>query len=130
MNNNNNKPRPLTTTDINTAARRYNIKNFVGTFALDQIPIIKHRKYSDRTYHFVVNTQTHNLPGQHWIGVTIRNKTAYIFDPFGSPPSQLLIHYLKRRTTARNFQYNKKQLQPLGTVICGHLVIQHLLRHM
>ena len=98
---------------------------YLGTFALDKVPL--HFIRDAKLQHFIINTQTSNLPGQHWIAVTVcDNNKAYIFDSFGVPPPTLLINQLKRRGI-RKIYYNKRQVQNFGTLLCGQLALQHLL---
>jgi len=98
---------------------------YLGTFALDKVPL--HFIRDAKLQHFIINTQTSNLPGQHWIAVTVcDNNKAYIFDSFGVPPPTLLINQLKRRGIKRIY-YNKRQVQNFGTLLCGQLALRHLL---
>ena len=98
---------------------------YLGTFPLDKVPL--HFIKDAQLQHFIINTQTSNLPGQHWIAVTIyqRNK-AYIFDSFGIPPPTLLINQLKERGIEKIY-YSKRQIQEFDTTICGQLALNHLL---
>lgn len=97
---------------------------YLGTFPLDRVP---HHFIKDaKLVHFIINTQTSNLPGQHWVAVSICNNTAYIFDSFGQPPPALLVKQLKKRGITKIY-YSKKQVQPFNTIICGQLAIKHLL---
>jgi len=97
---------------------------YLGTFPLNWIPL----KLDKTTIlqHFIINTQTSNLPGQHWVAVTIQNNTAYIFDSFGSSPKPLLVRQLKDRGITKIY-YNQRQIQPYNSTICGQLSVKHLL---
>lgn len=100
------------------------IPNFIGVFSVDNIPKIKNKPPQK----FIVNNQTSNLPGQHWIGVTILSgNVAYVYDPFGLPPPRMLVYNLQRNMGIKNVVYNKKQVQKLSEQICGPLVLQHLI---
>lgn len=98
---------------------------YLGTFPLDKVPL---RFVKDALLqHFIINTHTSNLPGQHWIAVTVHNgKKAYIFDSFGIPPPRLLVTQLKQRGIVEIY-YTKRQVQAFDTLICGQLALKHLL---
>lgn len=97
---------------------------YLGTFALNGVPAKIDKTATLK--HFIINTQTSNLPGQHWVAVTIQNNTAYIFDSFGNPPKPLLVRQLKDQGITKIY-YNKRQIQPYNTTFCGQLAVKHLL---
>lgn len=98
---------------------------YLGTFPLDKVPL--HFIRNATLQHFVINTHTSNLHGQHWIAVTVHNNNkAYIFDSFGVPPPTLLVNQLQRRGITKIY-YSKHQVQPFNTEICGELALSHLL---
>lgn len=102
-------------------ARGIKHPNFIGVFPINKIPNI-----SNKPIHFVVNNQTANLPGQHWIGVgVLRDGSAYVYDPAGLPPPQLLVKELNKRGI-KKIIYNTKQDQVLGSKNCGQLVQKKL----
>jgi hypothetical protein len=49
-------------------------------------------KFKPNTYQ-VINTDTHDKPGVHWLGVYITKTRAYVFDSFGRSISHL-VHLL------------------------------------
>ena len=100
-----------------------NIPNFIGVFSIDNIPS---NIQQSSTFHFIVNNQTSNLPGQHWLGVSVMAHTAHIFDPLGLPPPRLLVYNLKRKLGIRHVSYNKRQEQQVWEQNCGPRVIAHL----
>ena len=54
--------------------------NFVGVFPLDKLP--PHLSKGDGS--FIVNSDTHNLPGEHWFAVSYKNGgIVKAFDPLG-----------------------------------------------
>lgn len=112
----------MNTLELNILGRA-NIKNFLGVFAADQKPSIKSRP----PFNFISNTQTKNLPGQHWVGVSVDwTRSAHIFDPLGFPPSRLLVKNL-RDMGVKNITYNSQQIQNVYDINCGELVLQHLM---
>ena len=71
--------------------------DFLGCFPLDKPPKAKGK--------YIINTQTHNLPGEHWIAVN----NGYMFDPFGYIyPNWLISHLLKQNIHP---SYNRKMYQ-------------------
>jgi len=98
---------------------------YLGTFPLDKVPL--HFVTDAALLHFIINTHTSNLPGQHWIAVTVhKGEKAYVFDSFGIPPPRLLIYQLKQRGI-RKIYYSKHQVQSFNQQNCGQLALIHLL---
>ena len=113
------------TQQLNRMGTRLFGYRYLGTFPLDKVPL--HFIKDAVLQHFIINTHTSNLPGQHWIAVTVHNNNkAYIFDSFGQPPPRLLVSQLKQRGIAKIY-YSKRQIQTVGTTICGQLALKHLL---
>ena len=62
--------------------------DFVGVFALDQLP--HHRYATDRhvPIKLIVNLEPKSLPGSHWVAISRKlGGEAYYFDTFGQPPA-------------------------------------------
>lgn len=113
----------MNTQELNHLGRLAFGYRYLGTFSLDKVPSFKKNA---ALQHFIINTDTTNLPGKHWIAVTIfNNKHAYIFDSFGIPPPSLLISQLRQRSIDKIY-YSRQQIQPFGTQICGQLSLKHL----
>jgi len=83
---------------------------FLGVFSLDQIPIL-------RPGGFIVNTQTHELPGEHWIAVYITQSEIYVYDPFGFYYPSLLVKKLTEMN--RRIVYNRSRDQDPFSNSCG-----------
>lgn len=77
----------------------------------------------------VVNLDSSNGPGSHWVAYVKRKEITKYFDSYGNlPPPTELIHYLhKGRSPTREVRYNYTRYQKYNTVICGHLCLQFLL---
>lgn len=61
---------------LNDYCKDIGIDNFVGVFALDEIPQLKNNQ------NCIINLDTSNEPGSHWVALfKYRNKT-YFFDSF------------------------------------------------
>lgn len=90
------------------------IANFDGVFARDYLPSRKKRNRS-----FIMNSDTSNLPGKHWIAVIVRNNVGYCFDPLGFPPSPTLSSWLNRHYSIWSSNANRR-VQPLYSELCGY----------
>lgn len=93
----------------------------VGVFASDQIP-----KRLALPAAIVVNNDTSDKPGSHWVSLFIDKKgNANYFDSYGRPPiSQYIRDAIKRN--CRKWQYNKKQFQSFDSRVCGEYCINFL----
>jgi hypothetical protein len=100
---------------------------FVGVFPLNRIPHL--RKKSNNG--FIVNTQTDNLPGQHWIAVRTMLDRAWIFDPMAShPPPPALCHHLLLYCNISFLYVCKVSIQPALTLTCGHHCVYFLYHNL
>lgn len=85
---------------------------FQGVFPMDELP-------SSCDGMYVINTDDHDEPGEHWVAVY--NKE--YFDSFGVPPQdKRLIDFL-----GPNVIYNSVPLQQLLTNACGFYCVYYLL---
>lgn len=103
--------RGLTTQDIINALK--NERSFGGCYPSNKIPIF---------YHFpctiVVNTQSDDKPGQHWVAVHMTKFTSFYFDSFGLPALEPdILKYLKHRS--RTVVYNSTCIQHMYSISCG-----------
>ena len=101
----------LTTKDIVNALRLK--RSFGGCFPSDKIP---------RFYQFpctiVVNTQTADKPGQHWVAIHITKYASFYFDSFGLPALEPhILRYLK--SYSRRVVYNPSCIQHMFSTSCG-----------
>ena len=72
--------KPLTTSIINAKLRKLDC--FVGTYPRDMLPKTLHQS----TAALVINTDTSDKPGQHWVAIYISNGHGEYFDSFGLLP--------------------------------------------
>ena len=99
------------------------IPNFVGVFSLDRLP-----KRLTAPSNLIVNTHTHNLPGQHWIAVSYKTGgVVYAFDPLGLYYPYLLQKYLSELPNHPRIRYNHRQYQSLTERTCGYYCIAWLI---
>lgn len=72
----------------------------------------------------IINLDSVDGPGTHWVAYYKNNKNVYYFDSFGNlPPPLELVYYLGGDT---KIFYNHKNYQKFDTVICGQLCIKFL----
>lgn len=103
------------------AAKQLNIENFIGVFALNRLP--PSLTHYAKPLSFIVNTDTANLSGEHWIAVHFSNlDVIQAFDPLGVFYPVLLSNYLAKR--GRRVIFNRVTYQDPTRRTCG----QHCLR--
>lgn len=100
-------------------------KAFLGVFPIDSLPTsIPHYPMF-----MVINTHSHNLPGEHWLTIYIsEDKIGEVFDPLGRAVSNFLIRWLnqhtKRWTTSRRLYQH-----PLSDK-CGGYAVYYILHRL
>lgn len=72
----------------------------------------------------IVNLDSRDGAGTHWVCYKKRGDYVYYFDSFGDlrPPLEL-VHYFGPQIT---IEYNYKRKQSFDSVICGHLCLEFL----
>lgn len=97
---------------------------FVGVFPLNHLPVL-HPSHP-LPLGFIVNTDTANLPGTHWLAVIVLpNQRGEFFDSFGQPPPPLIQLWLNKHCL-RGWIASKEFIQgPLST-LCGAYCILYL----
>ena len=99
------------------------VPNFMGVFPLDKIP-----KNIQTPANFIVNTHTHNLPGEHWLAISYQNGgIVYAFDPFGFYYPPMLKYFLNKMKRTKPVIYNKIQYQDIHEKTCGLYCIAWLI---
>jgi hypothetical protein len=103
-------------------------RTYLGAFALDKVPSFPPPPCNTSVC-FIVNTQTANLPGQHWIAVRCVLDRAWIFDPLASPlgPPPELCDHLLLHCQMTMLHFCKTMIQPLNTTTCGYHCVYFLL---
>lgn len=101
------------------------LQAFHGVFAIDKLPFaVPHYPFF-----MIVNTQSHNLPGEHWIAVFIdANKRGEVFDSFALPLTQSLIRWMNGFT--RSFTKNHLTYQHELSSTCGAFVLFYVLHRL
>jgi hypothetical protein len=94
---------------------------FRGTYPCDKIP-----RFQKRPATVIVNTDSSNKPGEHWIAIHLKkNGKGRYFDSYGLKPfNQYILEYLKDEC-ANGFKYNPITLQTpnVSSFTCGHYCV-------
>ena len=91
--------------DLNRVAHRELGPAFAGVFPSDRVKL-KPNKY------YIINTDPHDKPGEHWIGMATTKKRAYIWDSYGRDIGTLVPGLIKK--------INKSGMQIGGTNTIPH----------
>ena len=129
---------PLTTIQLSQIMYRFQnlfYKNLYFKVGACDLPIdikelLKYKKNA-----FILNTDSSNLSGTHWVSIYTIDDTIEYFDSQGKPPRnkclQIFIKKLQQVYPKRNFIYNKNKFQRYGNN-CGiysiYFIIQRLLK--
>lgn len=89
---------------------------FIGVYSMDKLP----KKFKPNCM-FIVNTDTSNLAGTHWIAVKVRDSIGYVFDPLGFPPPLMLSSWMNNYCT--KWSSNTRELQLYTSNLCGQFCI-------
>ena len=88
------------------------IRNFVGVFPLDKLP-----RHVCAPGSLIVNTDTHNLQGQHWIALHYGTLVVYAFCPLGFYYPRILCEQLHK--SGKKVVYNRTMYQKPWETTCG-----------
>ena len=99
------------------------LKAFGGIFAIDQLP----QSIPHYPFLAVINTQSHNLPGEHWIAIYINEKRrGEVFDSLATPTNAFLSRWMNRHT--RSWRRNSHRFQNPLSSSCGAFVLFYILQ--
>ena len=99
-------------------ARLIKIPHFIGVFTRDRLPTSRKRKESA-----IVNLDTENGTGTHWVAYKkIGNQVQY-YDSFGNLPPPLEV---QKYFHGCNIYFNYSREQKYNTTNCGHLCLKFL----
>lgn len=75
----------------------------------------------------IVNLESKQSKGSHWVCYINRNKHVVYFDSFGNlrPPKEL-VEYFHSGGSLCDIMYNHERVQNFDSVKCGHLCLQFL----
>lgn len=112
----------LTNFELIEYAKKLKIKNFRGVFMRDTLPLVAHNNECG-----IVNLNTSNQEGSHWVSYLINGSQRIYFDSFGQVTPIELQKYLKTKAewngNLQVIQRNTDIVQHLNTHICGHLCL-------
>jgi hypothetical protein len=93
-------------------------KSFLGVFPIDRLP-----KISTYPASAIINTDTSQYKGEHWLAFYIDlNKKCTFFDSYGRSPSHFgLAGYFAKYSN--KIEYNKYQYQSFNSASCGYYSI-------
>ena len=101
----------MNSVQIEEIGRKWLGSNWLGVFPLDKIPFISENRA------LIVNTQSSNLGGEHWIAVYNKPEHVLAFDPFGFYYPPLLVSHLS--SLSKPIVYNKIRYQEWLSTTCG-----------
>lgn len=109
----------MNTRQITTILKDICPEIFLGVYAADALP---NKLPKRRPLLLVVNTDTSDQPGQHWVSMFIdkQDKGEY-FDPVGMQPLPIFDKFLTKFCST--YVYNNSQLQSSISYVCGHYAI-------
>lgn len=109
----------MNTSQINRILKNKNTC-FLGTFPADKLPVSEKRPIC-----FIANTDPSTAKGAHWIAIYVNKKNrAEFYDSYGRAPSGIFLDYL--RANFDSYRYNPKQVQAIGSSVCGQHCILFL----
>jgi hypothetical protein len=98
------------------------IPNFCGVYSINCLPKLlalnSHNKFV-LTRTLIVNLDSDNLPGSHWVAVAEKNGIIEIFDSFGLPPPPLLQSWAAANSTKWIYEPGL-MIQHPNAVTCGY----------
>ena len=80
---------------------------------------------------FIVNTDSCDEPGTHWVAFYFESENkAQFFDSYGSPPALLSKNFpmFLKNNCWDNITYNQKCLQGLDSKVCGEYCMHYILQ--
>lgn len=94
---------------------------FIRAVPADGIPLLDCFPYA-----VIINTQQHNLPGQHWVAVYVDSPNIVeYFDSYGLLPNSDIASFMKCFPINRRHTFT---FQRLNTKVCGHYCVYFLIK--
>ena len=98
-------------------------EKIIGVFAADDIPHL----IRSSSYVLIVNSDTHDLPGSHWIACYANNDVLETFDSYGYSADSLSPFIKRYMNTFTKTVNNIKRLQSSNTKVCGQYCLFYLM---
>jgi hypothetical protein len=107
--------------ELSKYLQKYDLKNcytFAGVITKDKVKFLP----IDTNFFAIINYDTAEKSGSHWVGCIKTNDTIQYFDSYGMIP----LKEIKNRYSKYRIEYNDYAIQKLGSNICGHLCISFI----
>jgi len=120
--------RALSNIQLLLAIKKLKIPNFKGIFMRDEIAHLKPNTNESGILNLDDTTNLKDVygsstgEGTHWVAWYKVGRKINYFDSYGLPPPLEFEKYIR----TKKFRYNSTQVQPEGTVVCGHLCLYFL----
>ena len=97
---------------------------FYGVVACDHLP----KKPTRKSCSYIVNTDPHDKPGKHWLGIWTKGNVCEVMDSFAltleyyqaEPLNEWIVKHWKYIVT------NTRSLQAMNSKSCGHYALMYL----
>ena len=98
---------------------------FGGIYPINKLPSF----VSNYPFFIIINTHSHNLPGEHWNVIYIdANKCGELYDSLAVPVSNIVIKWLNQFT--RKWKTNRLMYQHPSSSVCGAFAIYFVLKRL
>jgi len=106
--------------EVHEIGKEYLGDKFKGVFPSDKVPF--------QPGYYILNVDKSGMPGSHWVGIIIKNKTMYVYDSYARKTNKLINHLYDK---AKKLKYkivdvNKKSDQHPKSEICGPISLGFL----
>lgn len=100
------------------AIKQLHIPHFRGVFCRNELPRTIHKNEVG-----ILNLDTSNHSGTHWVGYVKKDKIIYYYDSFGNlrPPLELKLYFANSKIL-----YNYEVNQTFNSFNCGHLCLKFI----
>lgn len=110
---------------IHTFANTKTKNAFLGVFPINHLP----QRLPHFPVLFIINTNTSNLPGQHWKAIYVsKRREGEVFDSLASPVSLILEHWMN--TFTRKWTISTLTLQNPLSPSCGAYVLYFIMSRL
>jgi len=103
------------------------LKHFKGIYMSDQFP-----KRANGYYIYNLDNSKGDASdstdsiGNHWVGLVVKDDRAEYLDPYGKPPDESLVKWLKRGRPSYPIWYSTSPIQHIDSSNCGFYVLSFL----
>lgn len=101
-------------------------KNFLGVYPLNRLPRGLRKPDKAAACGLIANTDTDNLPGQHWIAcILLPYGRGEVFDSFGQVPPPRVQLWMNKHCP-RGWTFNSTLIQSPTSTLCGGYCLYYL----